>query len=175
MFTKICTICEKSFSVENIDDFSKYFFRDKKGKHLHNARCKYCCRIEKSKYFKKFPEKKNPNYVSKAYLKTCIVCDSEFMAKEKKHICCSDDCRAIKNKVRDRINKSKLVKFYAKKRAKDVQKATVRFKHYTDDEIEFIKKCLKKEKEYKLIAKKLGRTTIGVGKIARKIKNGVIK
>ena len=168
---KICTLCNKSVKVLNQDDFSRYFFRDKKGKYLHNARCKECCRKEKQKLFKKHPKKMNPNYVYKSYKKICIVCNKEFLAREEKHICCSDECKNIKNKARNKIDREKRKLKASIKRQKDIKKATVRNKHYTFEEIEIVKKYLILEKQYSFIAKKLGRTTVSVGKIARRLKN----
>lgn len=172
MLTKICTICEKTFSVENQEDFSKYFFRDKKGKYKHNARCKECCKIWQQKCIAKNPRKIG---LSKAHSEYCIVCNKEFLAKSIVHNTCSDECRKFKNKVRKKLSKERDRIFYAKQRAKNIKKAIVRFKHYTDIEIAIVKKGIERDCEYKVIAKKLGRTTMSVGKIARKIKNGIIK
>jgi hypothetical protein len=171
MLSKKCTLCDKTFTVENQDDFIKYFFRDNKGKYKHNARCKPCCTKEKQKLYKKHPEKMNPNYVRKAYLKNCIVCSNEFLAREERHICCSEDCKKFKNNVKRKLSRS--VENRCKiKRQKEILNAKVRFKHYTKDEKDIIRKMLEKNYSYEKIAKKLGRTTAGVGKIARKVLRG---
>lgn len=174
MLVKTCTLCNKNFNVIKIEDFSKYFFRDKKGKYKHNARCKDCCRLEKQKLFKKYPEKMNPKWVSKAHNKFCIVCGSEFLAREDKQICCSDECRTIKNKVRRKMESHRYALNQKIKREKEIKEAKIRHKHYSDNEKIKIIEMLNKGYTYKHIAKKIGRTSIGVGKVGRNLKMKVI-
>lgn len=170
MIEKTCTLCAEKTTVQTIEDFSKYFFKDKKGKHKHNARCKKCCRIEKKKLYAKHPEKMNPNYTRKSHIKKCAVCDKDFLAREEKQLCCSDKCKKFKNKVRAKIRYHKEKNQIKKDRLKEIKTAKTRYKHYSQEEKDKIIAYLDKDYTYGKIAKKLGRTSAGIGKVVRRIK-----
>lgn len=171
---KTCTICKKIVEVSKISEFREFFYCSKKGKFGFASFCIHCAKIEKKKYYKRFPEKMNPNKVQNKELVPCIVCDNYFQPKNINHKTCSKECEKIKNRVNRKLHSRKEAEILKAKRAKEIKNSTTRNKHYSKEEKIKISQMLNRNYNYEKIAKKIGRTSSGVGKIARKIlKEGI--
>lgn len=171
---KTCTLCKKIVEVSEMSEFRQFFYYSKKGKFGFASFCISCAKAEKKKFFKKFPEKMNPNKVQKKEQIPCIVCDNTFQPKHINHKTCCKECEKIKNRVRRKLHSRKESESLKQKRANEIKKATTRNKHYTKDEKIKIARMLNYNYDYTRIAKKMGRTSTGIGKIARKIlKEGI--
>lgn len=172
MFTKTCTRCNKNFSVLNIEDFKKFFHKAKVGKYGFTARCKKC-RHETE--IVPFREKRAEYDKSRRTIKIiepipCIVCNKIFTPKRDFVRCCSKECTNFKKKVYSKINQPKYREKAKKLRHKEIQinKPKNRRKPYSKEEIEYLLERLYSNP--KTLAKKLGRTTLGVRKMIVKLK-----
>lgn len=176
MLIKICTLCDKSFSVENQEDFVTFFHKAKLGKYGFYGRCKTCrhkeevikCREKRKQYDKN-------RYASKSVLINCIVCGKLHKVQRDTFNTCSKECYKVKRRVLNRIRKTENAKAIKKAKELEAQKAIRKNKEYTLEEKQKIAKLIQKEYPYKRIAKILKRTESGIGRIAAGIKSGRIK
>lgn len=173
MLTKICTLCEKSFSVENQDDFATFFHKAKIGKYGFTARCKTCRHeIEVVKCRKKRKEYDKARYTPKSVFVNCIVCGKPHKVQRDTFNTCSKECYKVKRRVLNRMRKAENAKAIQKAKELEAKKATRKNKEYTLEEKQKIAKLIEKEYSYKRIAKILKRTRQGITRIAADIKSG---
>lgn len=173
MFIKICSNCNKNFTVLKIEDFKKYFHKAKLGKFGFHARCKTCRHtIEIIPNREKRAEYDRKRYKNKSIITWCIVCNKEFKAQREGIKCCSKECSKKKKKVQNRIFKNANKERYKQEREKEFIRENRR-KVYTQDEIKYILSHL--HFGARKLAKKLGRTTNGMNKFIHKLKTEKMK
>lgn len=100
MFIKKCTLCDRVFEVEKIEDFLQFFYKNTKGKYKTYSFCRKCrakdyLRI-KDKILKQMREKRGNRTISKK----CIICSDNFTTIYSHALVCSLDCRKEKNRTK---------------------------------------------------------------------------
>lgn len=176
MFSKECTLCFKTFTVKNQEDFATFFHKAKLGKYGFYGRCKVCrhkeevikCREKRKQYDKN-------RYASKSVLINCIVCGKLHKVQRDTYNTCTKECYKVKRRVLIRMRKAENAKAIKKAKELEAQKAIRKNKEYTLEEKQKIAKLIQKEYPYKRIAKILKRTESGISRIASEIKSGRIK
>lgn len=149
MLSKKCTNCEKTFYAIKTEGLSKHFYKARLGKLGFSNICKSC---KKELYPAKPKESKRVEKI-----KTCVVCSKEFDAKRRVDTVCSKECKAFRNKVLVKINRSKY-DLEARELAKEEISRKNKNKRYTKQEVDFIMEN-RGFMKLKDIAKKLNRTT----------------
>lgn len=176
MFSKECTLCFKTFTVKNQEDFATFFHKAKIGKYGFTARCKSCRhKVEVAQYRQKRKEYDQARYTPKSVLITCIVCGNLHKAQRDTFNTCSKECYKVKRRVLNRMQKAENAKAIKKAKELEAKKATRKNKEYTLEEKQKIAKLIEKEYSYKKIAKILKRTRQGITRIAADIKSGKVK
>ena len=169
MENKICTICNKNFYVEKIEDFSKFFHKAKLGKYGFTARCKQCRnKIEVLPNTEKRAEYDRNRRIPKSKTENCIVCGNEFLAQRDEIMCCSKECTKFKKKVYNKLNSEKYVEKIKFKRQKESKLKSNFRKKYTNEEINYIIDRL--DKKPSKIANKLNRTESGIYRKIQELK-----
>lgn len=172
MLSKTCTLCDKTFTVEKIEDFSKNFHKAKVGKYGFTARCKECRhKAETMPYKDKRVEYDRNRRTIKSKPKNCIVCGKEFLAQRDEIKCCSKECSKFKKKIYMKLNIEKYTKKYKKKRQREIKKRDNFRKKYTELEIRYLKKNLFGNVDN--MARKLNRTRNAIVKKLYQLRKGV--
>lgn len=159
MIIKQCTKCDTKFYAIKVENFAKHFQKRKNSLDGFSNHCKKCTNEYKRKWQQDNGYKKKKKPLLK---KDCVVCLKPFETRRESTTTCSTKCSNHRKKVYMRLERrnSNYNEKVKKKRQKEIQNSQRVRKHYSDFELDIIKKFMNTLPVTK-IAKKINRTYFG--------------